>query len=393
MTAKPIMGLFLVDKFYSDREILTQTTQIIKQSPEVAERFGKNIPKDTWEDVLADITVRQEHYPKLIEQLSTPQLLTDDWQTRIQLVGYEGTVNPERILPAVILFRIPAGLRGLFVVALLAAAMSTFTPQVNMATAFFTRDIYQAYLRRGAATRELIGVSYLFGVLTALASFAMAAKSTNINMIWDWIIMGLGAGLVIPRFLRLYWWRYNAAGTVVGTLAGLVGAGVLWFGIVLLPENQLLKNAIFQFLAMMALTLVANFVGTYLDAPTDQKTLVNFYRTTRPFGLWGPLRHTLSPEQRRKTDRENFYDVISTPFAMMWQVTLFLLPMQAVIRNWPAFRVTLAIFLVSGAGLYAFWYRKLPPATPMPPEGGVPAEQEASASKQLASLEATSGET
>jgi SSS family solute:Na+ symporter len=372
-----VMGLFLVDKFYSDREILAQTTALIKQSPEVEQRFGKNIPKDTWEDVLADITIRQKHYPRLIEQLRSPQLLTEDWQTRIQLVSYEGTVNPERVLPAVILFSIPEGLRGLFVVALLAAAMSTFTPQVNMSTALFTRDIYQAYLRPRAGTRELIWASYAFGAVLSLISFAMAAKTTNINMIWGWIIMGLGTGLVIPRLLRLYWWRYNAAGTVVGTLVGLAGAAVLWFGMILFPDIQLLKNEIFQFLAMISITLVANIAGTYLDAPTDLKTLTHFYRTTRPFGRWGPLRHTLSPEQRRKTDRENFYDVISTPFALGWQVCLFLLPMQAVIRNWSAFRVTLVIFLVCMGGLYWFWYRNLPPASQIPPEGGVPAEEEA----------------
>lgn len=374
-----VMGLFLVDKFYADRQVLARTTQLIKESPEVQQRFGESISKNSWEDVLADITVRKDRYKQLISQLESPQLLTEDWQTRIQLVSYEGTVNPERILPAVILFRIPEGLRGLFVVALLAAAMSTFTPQVNMSTALFTRDIYQAYLRRRAGTRELIWASYAFGGLLSLASFAMAAKTTNINMIWGWIIMGLGTGLVIPRMLRLYWWRYNAAGTVVGTFVGLLGAAVLWFGMVLYPDILILKNEIFQFSAMIVVTLVANIAGTYIDAPADLKTLTNFYRTTRPFGLWGPLRHTVSVEQRRKMDRENFYDVISVPFGLGWQITLFLLPMQAVIGQWAAFRVTLVIFLVCAGGLYWFWYRNLPPATQVLPETAPAAEEAISA--------------
>lgn len=56
------------------------------------------------------------------------------------------------------------------------------------------------------------------------------------------------------------------------------------------------------------------------------------------------------------------YDVISLPFAVLWQVTLFLLPMQLIIRSWLAFFVTLVAFVISLAGLYLFWYRKLPAA-------------------------------
>ena len=58
--------------------------------------------------------------------------------------------------------------------------------------------------------------------------------------------------------------------------------------------------------------------------------------------------------------KEHLYDVISLPFAIVWQVTLFLLPMQLLIRSWDAFFVTLVIFLTSLLGLYQFWYKKLP---------------------------------
>jgi len=54
--------------------------------------------------------------------------------------------------------------------------------------------------------------------------------------------------------------------------------------------------------------------------------------------------------------------VLSLPFAIVWQVTLFLLPMQLIIRSWNAFFVTLVIFSISLLGLYFFWYRQLPEA-------------------------------
>jgi hypothetical protein len=60
--------------------------------------------------------------------------------------------------------------------------------------------------------------------------------------------------------------------------------------------------------------------------------------------------------------KEHFYDLISLPFAIVWQVTLFLLPMQLIIRSWNAFFITLVIFAASLLGLYFFWYRQLPEA-------------------------------
>lgn len=315
------------------------------------------LPKTKWEGKVADIVNSQEKYPQLVTQLR--QTLGEDWAKKISLVSYEGTVNPERILPAVLLYRIPMGLRGLFVVALLAAAMSTFSPTVNTVTALFTRDIYQAFLRPRAANRELIFASYAFGAMLTLGGFAMAALTESINQIWAWIIMGLGAGVAIPGVLRLYWWRFNSGGVIVGILVGLTSAITQRFLYPNLDER-------YQFLIFIPISLAGAILGTFLTKPTDRKVLENFYRTTRPFGLWGPLKKTLPPDVRKATTREHFYDLIALPFVLFWQVTLFLLPMQLIIHNYHDFKITLPIFIVSLIGMYFLWYRQLPPAQEVP---------------------------
>ena len=43
--------------------------------------------------------------------------------------------------------RTPANLRGMLLVALIAASMSTFDSTVNKTAGFFTRDLYQKYMR------------------------------------------------------------------------------------------------------------------------------------------------------------------------------------------------------------------------------------------------------
>jgi Na+/pantothenate symporter len=87
-------------------------------------------------------------------------LLGPDWHNKLNLLGYNGTVDPERILPAVILFNLPVGVRGLLIVALLAAAMSTFNAITREC---LTRDVATLRAMRGKYNRE--------GIITEEKSF------------------------------------------------------------------------------------------------------------------------------------------------------------------------------------------------------------------------------
>lgn len=362
-----VMGLFLVRDLFPDHGVLNESAREIKRhfvmqaypdSPNAIddqELVKKVVPKSRWEDIIADITQKPDRYPELVTSLKGI-LGETDWEEKLSLVGYEaGQVNPERILPAIILMRIPMGVRGLLLVSLVAAAMSTFSPQVNWATSLFTHDIFRAFLRPRAGNRELIAVSWGFGVLVVVGGFLTAYSSSSINDIWDWIIMGLSAGLAIPGLLKLYWWRFNSCGVVVGTFVGLTGAIIQR---AVAPE----LGPYHKFLLHTTLSLAGAVIGTYLAPPTDRSVLEHFYRTTRPFGFWGPLRSSLPAGVLAAMRKEHFHDLISLPFALGWQVTLFLLPMQLIIGSFRAFWVTLPIFLICLAGLYWFWYRNLPPA-------------------------------
>jgi hypothetical protein len=195
------------------------------------------------------------------------------------------------------------------------------------------------------------------------AGFGMAYYTASINEIWDWIIMGLGAGLLMPGLLRLYWWRFNAGGVVVGTFVGLLGAIV---DRALATMNVLKMPSWVEFLVVTAIGLIGCIVGTYLTKPTDPRIVERFYKTTRPFGIWGPLKHILAPDVRRAMEREHFLDIICVPFALLWQICLFLLPMQAIIGTWKPFWVTFVLFAISLGALYVLWWRNLPPASEVP---------------------------
>jgi len=339
-----VLGIYLIKDIFPDQSVLFQASEIIKQ-------HFTTVDKSRWTDVLAGIVQNQGQYPDVVAGLKN--LLGDDWTTKINLLSYEGTVNPERILPAVILYQIPMGLRGLMLIALIAAALTTFDSQVNMTIGFLTKDIYQRYLRKIASNKELIYASWGFGILLTVIGFIMAFSTKSINDIWGWIIMGLTGGFLIPSFLRLYWWRLNGAGFAIGTIIGITSAVIQRIMFPALDER-------WQFLSINTISLIATVAGTYLTKPTDKSILENFYKKTRPFGLWGPLKGVLSAEETKKMKKEHFYDIISVPFALLWQVTLFMLPMQLVIKSYGAFWKTFIIFAGCLVALYFLWYRHLP---------------------------------
>ena len=349
-----VLGLFLVKDLFPDQAVLLQAADLIKQ------HVGA-IDQSRWADALAGIMNNPQNYPGELTA-GLENLLGDDWPTKLHLLSFQGTVDPERILPAVVLFNIPKGMRGMILVALLAASMSTFDSTVNRATGFFTRDLYQRYLRPRAGNRELIHASWAFCVVLAVLGFLMGYTAKSINDIWDWIIMGLGGGMLIPLFLRLYWWRFNGGGFAVGTVVGLAGAVVMRIFTANLVEGHWLLDTRWQFAIMLGVGLVGALLGTYLTRPTDARILEHFYKTTRPFGFWGHLKHTVSAEVRTEMAREHRNDLLAVPFTLGWQITLFLLPMQLIIHCFKAFWITLAIFITCLAGMYIFWYRNLSPA-------------------------------
>ena len=344
MISFAVLGIYLVNDLFPDQAVLAQAADLIKET------VG-NVDKSRWADILADIMNNPGRYPELTQNLAN--LLGGDWVTKLKLLSFEGTVNPERILPAVILFLIPMGLRGMILVALIGASMSTFDSTVNMTTGFFIKDIYQRYLRPKASNNELIKASWGFIITIVTVGFAVGYTTKSINDIWGWIIMGFGAGFLVPGFLRFYWWRFNGGGFAVGTIIGILSAIIQRAVMPDLDERL-------QFIAILLISLSATIAGTYLTKPTDRKILENFYRKTRPFGFWAPLKKILPDGVRTEMKREHFYDIIALPFVLGWQITLFMLPMQLIIKNYTQFWLTFVVFIVCLTGMYQFWYKKLP---------------------------------
>jgi solute:Na+ symporter, SSS family len=345
MIGYAVLGLFLVKDMFPDQAVLTQAAVLIKQQI-------VGITPPNWPDTLSSIMNNPSAYPAdFINSLKT--LLGSEWVSKLHLLSFDGTVNAEKVMPAVLLYGIPAGLKGIIMISLIAAGMSTIDVTINKAVSFFTKDIYQRYLRPKAAHRELMLATYSFTVVLVAVSFVMTYTVKSINDIWGWITMGLCSGLAVPSLLKMYWWRFNGGGFAIGTMAGTISAVVQRLIWPEMPEQ-------WQFVTLTLFTTVCTIAGTYLTKPTDRAVLENFYKMTRPFGFWKPLQHILADDIRIKMKREHLYDLLAIPFAACWLVTMFLMPMQLIVKQFTAFYITLGIFIVSLIFMYIFWYKNLP---------------------------------
>ena len=265
-----------------------------------------------------------------------------------------GTViaDPELVLPTVIKNYIPVGVKGFLIAGLMAAAMSTFDSTVNAGAAYWVKDLYQTYLRPNASEKDLILQSRLASLVIVLLALLFSLTISNINEIWGWITMGIGAGMFIPQVIRWYWWRFNGYGFAIGTAVGMIAAVLTkGFGGPIAEYNS--------FLIASGSSLVGCILGTYLTPPTESAVLSNFYKVTRPFGFWGSVRTEIPTDVLHQINEENRRDIIAIFFAVPWQVVLFLTGMMIVMKQWSNVFNLFGLLIVLSAGLYWFWFRHL----------------------------------
>lgn len=260
--------------------------------------------------------------------------------------------DPETVLPLVLSNMIHTGMKGLLVAGLMAAAMSTFDSTVNAGAAYWVKDIYQAYINPKASEKRLMAHSRIASVLIVIIGLLFSLLIKNINEIWGWITMSIGAGMIIPQLARWYWWRLNGYGFAIGTFGGMTAAIIQRAAFSGVPEYVAFSFA-------SGVSLIAMIFGTLLTKPTNVNVLKEFYRRTRPFGFWAHIKNSIPAHIMEKVIKENRRDIIATFFAVPWQVVLFLTMMMIVMQRWDSFSWLLVILIGLSVGLYHFWYKHL----------------------------------
>tara|TARA_X000000950_G_scaffold232000_2_gene280790 strand:- start:8567 stop:10444 length:1878 start_codon:yes stop_codon:yes gene_type:complete len=274
----------------------------------------------------------------------------------------------ELLLPKVINFHIPVGIKGLLLAGLLAAFMSTFSAFVNAGPAYIINDIYKKYFKPNASSKHYLRASYMASFTVVALGVFMGFFSDSINSLTLWITSALFGGYVASNCMKWIWWRFNGWGYFWGMFAGLLVASLQF----LLgqnkgnfTENSILFElshiqAIYLFPIIFIVSLIGSFLGTFLTVPTDMKTLKSFYKTVRPWGWWNPIYKELHKEDstiKKNTNLSN--DMLNCGIGIIWQSSMIVTPIYFVIRDYPKGLIALSAFVITSLILKYTWLDKV----------------------------------
>jgi Na+/proline symporter len=195
---------------------------------------------------------------------------------------------------------LPVGLRGLLLVAFLAAYMSTISTQLNWGASYLINDLYERFIFKKdgkseeAQNKHLVSMSRLAMLLLMLVGLFATSRMNSISAVWEFIIE-CGAGLGMVLILRWFWWRINAWSEIAATLAPFVGYAIGHFYLSEALGQDFVENK-GPFLFTVAFTTLVWLIVTFLTKPEKDEVLLSFYRKIRPPGNWKPYREDKKPE-------------------------------------------------------------------------------------------------
>jgi SSS family solute:Na+ symporter len=182
--------------------------------------------------------------------------------------------------PAMLTF-LPAGLLGLVIASLIAAFMSTISTHLNWGASYIVNDFYKRFLNKNPREKQMVMVGRISIVVLMILAALLALLLQNALQAFH-ILLQIGAGTGLLFLLRWFWWRINAASELAAMMISFMVA--VYFEFIHrhtgLPEIIEWKKLIIG----VIITTVGWITVTLVTRPTEQVTLLSFYRKIRPGG-------------------------------------------------------------------------------------------------------------
>jgi Na+/proline symporter len=285
-------------------------------------------------------------------------------QPEISAMG--SAIDFEKVLPLAINKFVPAGWKGLLLAGLLAAFMGTFAAFVNAAPAYIVNDIYRKYIRPDAPEHKLIRLSILSSLILVAVGITFGFFAASLNTLTLWITSALYGGYACANMLKWIWWRFNGYGYFWGMLAGLVASTILLFGKGAILAGLGIEGPvpdIYFFPAILLFSLAGCLIGTFMTPPDDREAVKQYYRQTRPWGWWGPIRREVMQEDPSFVPNQSLgRDTFNIITGMVWQMAQVVIPIYFMIRNHTQLAVWSILLFVTTWLLKRYWWDKLPEA-------------------------------
>ena len=271
-----------------------------------------------------------------------------------EITAMGSAIDFEQVLPMAIQRFVPTGLKGLLLAGLLAAFMGTFSAVVNSAPAYLVNDIYKKYIDPHAPQSRYIRLSIWSSLLLVVVGIGFGFFATSLNQLTLWITAALYGGYAAANALKWVWWRFNGYGYFYGMLFGLIASTVKLF---VFPEY----TDIYIFPIILGCSLAGCLFGTYAYPLGDRAAIKRFYRRTRPWGFWGPIRREVMAENPNFVPNRDFKrDVLNILIGIVWQMAQVVLPIYFIIKDNGRMILWSAVLVLTTALLKKLWWDRLP---------------------------------
>ncbi|MEA5404868.1 sodium:solute symporter [Arcicella sp. DC2W] len=146
--------------------------------------------------------------PELIEAIKHQvalERLPNASPTEIQAMM--ATLQPadygDKVMPHFMVTKIPAGLMGLIISAILSAAMSTISSGMNSSATVFSVDIYQRYISKNNSEKKQMNLLHIATVVFGLLGMGTGIAMIGVKSILDvwWQLSGIFAAGMLGLFL------------------------------------------------------------------------------------------------------------------------------------------------------------------------------------------------
>ncbi|MFS2188058.1 sodium:solute symporter [Mucilaginibacter sp. Mucisp84] len=173
----------------------------------------------------------------------------------------------DKIMPHFMVTKIPAGLVGIIVAAILSAAMSTISSGMNSSATVFTIDIYKRYFKPQLNEKNTLNALHIGTVLFGFAGMAAGIAMIGVKSILDlwWQLSGIFAAGMLGLFLLGIISRQTRNHEAI--IASIIGVLViLWLTFpTLIPEQYAaLRSTLNTNMIIVAGTLAIFLTGIFL---------------------------------------------------------------------------------------------------------------------------------
>jgi SSS family solute:Na+ symporter len=197
---------------------------------------------------------------------------------------------------------LPVGLRGLLVVALLCAFISTISTLFNWGSSYLVNDVYRRFINPDATEKNYVQIGRAATLLMAVGGAAVSLMADDIQTLLS-LFFVVGSAGIVPGVLRWLWWRLNGRAELVTVVFGwTITLLLLVFkvfdapmaallnlpeGVAFSSDENLLGARMFFVVALVGAVSVA---ASYLSPPEDMEHLKKFLLRARPFAFgWRPV--------------------------------------------------------------------------------------------------------